>query len=328
MSRTRKRLSPWRAAIPACAAIGLWLVGAHGAMARDANAEAVAKAQAMVAATDLRCTVEEARVATPEETGGGGGRRGGGHGGGGMGGGSGASPEGGGATPRETRPPAYEVACHEGLGFILMSPRAPLKSPTGPGYMNCLEAKAGADRLVFPYECHLTENRDQTPGVRTLVTKVGLDCAVTAARGLGHTESNSFFEVACAKNADASSKGRSDTGYVLIAARSASVDAPVSAFSCFDTQANPALRCDLTKVGRTINDLHRFVAKSVPGCVPTQQRLAGFAKSGAEVFEQACRNGAAYLILRADNGALSPPAPCADAALAGKCRLAKAAPTS
>jgi hypothetical protein len=305
------------------AAVLVWFIAAPPATAGDGKDDLVARAQAMIASSGVSCTLVDAGRAERQASGRGSGRHGGRGGGGGGPGGS---------TPADGGPGAYEVACQEGVGFILFGPGrsswaahvassdAPASSSaSAPQVFNCLEAKEAADWDHFPYRCQLKANRDQLRGVQAIAAHVGVDCTVSAARGLGHTADRSFFEIACAKTPRQPVAGPAAFGYVLVTDRAVRSDDSASAVSCIDAQANPRLRCSLTKVGATVEAIRRFVVKSQPDCVPASQRLAGVSKGGGEVFEIACQNGAGYRVHRSDDGAFDALMSCGDPALAGKC---------
>ena len=343
------------AVLAACLAL------AHPAGARETREDAVATVQSLISTTDLHCTPLDARRADPEAiaAGGGrhGGRSGGGMGGGGMGGGDGMGGRGEGGAPgdegaprRPAEPRAYEAACQEGVGFILINPvraehgerghghrhdrgddpgaAGETPAPSAPPrvqYLNCLEAKEGFDKGVLPFACRLKENHDPRPAVQAIASGAGLDCAVDAVRGLGHTEDNSFFEIACARPAGGSSNDALHRGWVLVTARAVLGGRAPAAFSCVDAEINPILKCRLTNVHADIEALRRFVAKTAPGCEPMRERLAGPARAGGDVFEVACRNGEGYMAHRAADGGFDNAVACTDPNLAGQCRLIGAA---
>jgi hypothetical protein len=94
-----------------------------------------------------------------------------------------------------------------------------------------------------------------------------------------------------------------------------------AAYSCYDANDNPNLRCRLTNVGPAIGALRRFVTRSAPGCTAVKERLVGVSRAGGVLFEVACRNGDGYLAHRTESGALDTLTACRDAALGGACRL-------
>jgi hypothetical protein len=268
---------------------------------------------------------------------------------------SGGGPEGGGMPRPEidaegapssrdrSAPLGYEVACRGGLGFVILNPAqrrgsdkrrhtsdAQEDTPIAPApdYLNCLEADTAAERLGSTLRCHLKANRERVEPMQALVSRAGVDCAVSRVRGLGHTETRSFFELACIKGVRGGPPKLSDTGLVFVTSRTVSAAGASAAFPCVDTQANPNLRCSLTNVGPIVEALHRSVARFEPDCVASAQRLAGLSRNGGKVFEIACRNGSSYMLRVADDGSADPPVPCSDPAVAGQCRLAKTPPNS
>ena len=313
-------------------ALGLWLAANRPAVASETPAEASENTQTMVVAAGLNCTVLEAHRAVPETTAGSSGRRGGRMGGaGGSAGGDGRS-----------HPVAYEASCQEGMGFIVLPPRPPhdnghatsaadaneqpAPAPSDPPqYLNCLEAKEAAEKDHFPFQCHLKTNKDQLRLLQKMADDIPLACAITAARGMGHTDEKSFFEIACRKKPENAYKGSSIEGFVLATQRSLQTDKPVTAASCFNTQANPNLRCSLTKVAGIIDTVQRYVVKNAAGCMPGAQRMAGPSPAGGYVFEVSCQSGTSYLVHRANDGAFDTLSDCASAALFGKCLLMKSA---
>ena len=320
----------------AIVAIGLLsLASAAPASARESKADVFEKTRALVAASGVACTLVEAQKAEPETRGGGGRGRGGRMGGGGGGGGDFGRPDGRGG------PAFYEAGCAEGLGFILVvAPPAQAKAEAemqpdaagapaepAPEFMNCLEVKEAADRNAFPVRCGLKSDAKPIGRLQALATQAGLDCSLRAARGLGHTDKLSFFEVACAK-AQPGSKASRDEGYVLVTDRAVRADKTLSALSCYDTQANAATRCELTHVGPVVDALYRYVAKTASGCAPASERLAGYARSGETVFEVHCRSGDGYVARWLGERAFDTLLPCSDKTVQGVCRLKDEAPKS
>jgi hypothetical protein len=134
------------------------------------------------------------------------------------------------------------------------------------------EAEA-AEKDHFPFQCHLKTNKDPLRLLQKMADDIPLACAVTAVRGMGHTTEKSFFEIACRKKPENAYKVSSIDGFVLATQRSLQTDKPVTAASCFNTQANPNLRCTLTKVAGIIDTVQRYVAKNAAGCMPAAMYL-------------------------------------------------------
>lgn len=87
----------------------------------------------------------------------------------------------------------YEVACQEGLGYLVDRPEtiaaaasAPLKA------VDCLAAEAGG------YQCTLTPKPQRVAYVASIAGTSGRQCAVSDARAMGSNATGStFYEVAC-----------------------------------------------------------------------------------------------------------------------------------
>jgi hypothetical protein len=285
---------------------------ASPAAAKD---DPVAEGKGAVAAAGVTCSVTDARYVRAESHRGGGRR--GGRGGGGMGSGGGEA---------DGRAPFIEVACQEGLGYLVerhsgAAGRGAAPVETAPDFLNCLEAKEGYDRGEIMMRCELKPNLDQRQPLRTLAAGVGLPCDVSAVRGLGHTKELSFFELACARSPADTAAHEDPMGYVVVADRLLRPEHAVSAFSCIESQSNPHLKCELTHVGGIVDGLRRYVSKMEKGCTPAAQRLVGPYKTGGQVFEAACADGRSYLAIRQPNADFVDITPCTDPQAVGLCRL-------
>ena len=237
-----------------------------------ANQDLLDKAKAAIAISGIQCDLADAREisltneSAPNSSRGG--RRGGGMGGGGMGGGSrgGGSrfddDSGGGiamAKPGAQRTAIYEVACHEGLGFVVIlgpsgpsgaanSDGAPSQAPAvsdAPKILaepfNCLELEESPDKLARKLRCQLDANKDQSHGLESLVASVNITCPITARHSLGHTEKASFFEIAC----------QNGEGYILTTSRALRFDQTVRAIPCYSVPPDAGMSCTLTDVAGT-----------------------------------------------------------------------------
>jgi hypothetical protein len=300
--------------------------GGPPAFAGDSKGEMLEAARDVVARAGLDCTVVDANRIQAERPARGGRRRGG-VGRGGMGGGMSDGPAEGGmsgpGTSAEGRsePLGYEVACRDGLCFVVLNAgqrhgpgrrrhagdsREDASSRPPPDYLNCLEADAAADRLGPTVRCRLQANRDRVGPVQALVSRAGLDCSVNRVRGLGHTEKQSFFELACIKARGAPPK-LSDTGFVLVTSRTVSAAGELSAFPCFDAQANPGLRCSLTNVGPIVEALHRTLSKSEPDCVATSSASSGSPSMAAGCLKSPAATAPATFCVSATTAPRVPP---------------------
>ncbi len=288
------------------------------ASAAIAKEDPVAEGTAAATAAGVACSVSDARYVRAEARRGGG-RRGGR--GGGMGGGMG-----GGEADASGRAAFIEVACQDGLGYLIQnlhrgSGAKVEPAEAAPDFLNCLEAKEGYDRGELMMRCELKPNADQRPPLKALAASIGLPCDVSAARGLGHTKDLSFFELACTRSPQDIAAHQDPMGYVVVADRQLRPEHPVSALSCIEAQSNSHLKCELTRVDGVVDGLRRYVSKMAPGCVPTAQRLVGPYKPGGQVFEAACADGRGYLAIRQSNADFAEITPCSDPQVASECRL-------
>jgi len=257
------------AAVLLCLSCGL----ASPAAAGQPKDDLIAAAKAEVSAATLPCSVVDARLVQPDFPHGASGRRGGRGGGDSRGGGD--------AAPRTA---FIEVACQEGLGYLIVEPRAhrarkadpavdattvPTLTNAAPQFLNCLEADEASRRGELPARCELKLNADQRRGLQTLAVRVGLACDIQAARGLGHTEDYAFFEIACAKSPESIADHRDPDDYILVADRLLRADHAASTFSCFEAESNPHLKCEMAHVSDIVSALRRYVAKTQAGCTPS-----------------------------------------------------------
>ncbi len=327
---------------------GLACMAAASAMAADSHEELMGWAHAAIKASGVVCTPTDARrawmigegrsagrLASHRESGARGSRKDGGAGPGGFA--SGLGGQGLGSFVAD-RPMFVEVACAEGLGYLIpMEQRpqvsanhdvtdraastAPKASPTQ--FMNCLEAGEASSKGVFPLHCELKANADQRAALQSLATHLGVECTIEAARGMGHNEALSFFEIACVRSAAAQKAGVAPIGYVIAADRAFRADHANAVMTCFETQGHSKLQCQLTHVDQIVAALHRFVTKNDAACAVRGQRLLGLTREGDQVFETACVNGKGYLAVRRDKDVFTDLIACDAPAAARACRLTR-----
>jgi hypothetical protein len=165
---------------------------------------------------------------------------------------------------------AYEVACGNGMGYLLAS-----QGVEKPIAVSCFAAAATrADSMAkgerSDVYCQLAANKDLRAMAASLVTESGTSCTVNNFRWFGlaastHTE---YTEVECGDG----------NGYLLRAQQDQS-GARVSAVSCQDA-AKQGLRCRLTDGGPvavpvTMQTFRDALKENGVSCEPTQMRLIG-----------------------------------------------------
>jgi hypothetical protein len=165
---------------------------------------------------------------------------------------------------------AYEVACSNGMGYLLASLGA-----EKPIAVSCFAAAATrADGIARGEKsdvyCQLAANKDLKAMAASLMTAAGTSCTVNDLRWFGlaaatHTE---YTEVDCGDG----------NGY-LLKAQQYEPAAQVSAVSCREA-AKQGLKCHLTDGGPvaapvTMQTFRDALKEAGVSCEPTQMRLVG-----------------------------------------------------
>ncbi len=167
----------------------------------------------------------------------------------------------------------YEVACHEGAGYILRLPKAAGGAPIA-----TMCAVFGSASQV---KCELIAPEQQMAAIDRLVAASGKPCTVKGRRYVGSTaDLSDFFEVACTEGG----------GYILQADSHGKVQ---QAIDCVKA-VNLAGGCTLTDVRQAETEqdaVYTDLAKK-SGFDCTVSKYADFPPraDGAEVVELACSN--------------------------------------
>jgi hypothetical protein len=145
---------------------------------------------------------------------------------------------GSGATPDQ-----YEVACVEGLGYLINN----LAGKT-PSVRLCLDAmnagvagsgRAGAGRTMEP--CLLPGNSAdaERSAVTSYIAKTdaSASCELDRLRVIGHSAKATYIEVSC--------RSGSGSGYILSGSYPLRPDQPVQAINCAALPADSAIKCQL-----------------------------------------------------------------------------------
>jgi hypothetical protein len=349
------------------------------ALAADEGITEKARKKGMKAAPELiqslgiKCTLSDARLienktrssfagaalSVTNRSVGGGGPGGGGPppgGGGGPPGGGGGGPDGGG----DSGPPPgggsmggfnakqYEVACTEGLGYVITdsvgkSPAeavlclemdgaqpngqggpggppgggpngAPGGGPGGPEGGMGGGLPPGGPAGSASANCQLPGNANQAAGMIPFLLKAGIQqCTPSRVRGIGHSASRSFIEVACDDNA---------SGYILATTLSPDVNKEVQASACADLAADSNIRCKLTDPNAALKVADDLVRQSDKACKVTDRRMFGTNDAGDKFYEVACAEGTGYIVQQTSEGKLGQMATCEEiGTMAGGCQL-------
>jgi hypothetical protein len=218
----------------------------------------------------------------------------------------------GGATDAKTKvkTEGYEVACNEGMGFVILSASGAAK----PQVQTCLEtARLGPDGKPSNIACKLPENRDQTKALQPFLAKASVDCVSTKARAIGSTADQMFFEVAC----------ENGKGYILATGVPATVDKPIQVDPCLAFEAGNQLACTLTDASGQLNTVvDSLAAKSGKNCAVKGRRYILSSKAGDNYYEVSCNDGKGYVLQEASNGSLTNTIDCGQADnIGGGCKM-------
>lgn len=161
----------------------------------------------------------------------------------------------------------YEVACSEGLGYIIDRPATGAAKAT-----DCLAADAGG------FDCRLTPKATRTAFIARIAAGSNRPCTVADGRYMGASASGAaYYEVACGGT----------QGYVLETKNGAFV----RAFDCLEA-AGIGEGCKLTNISAVVEQregayLQALRAKGIP-CNGTEFRLLGKDSRQRDVVEFTC----------------------------------------
>ena len=183
----------------------------------------------------------------------------------------------------------YEVACTEGLGYLIQLGQAGASTQA----LDCLvvgeAAKAAqAAGRTGAAQCQLPGNANPAQGLQPLVAGAGRSCTVSNARYVGsRPNGGTLYEVACAQGA----------GFVL---ERPTTGAPTVS-TCLSVAGSPAA-CTLTTTAQLVSTIAPVAAQSRRPCTVTQVRAAGRdPQSQNDVLEVGCEPGRPGYLLEVNN---------------------------
>lgn len=234
-------------------------------------------APALVAAAQLPCTVTDARL---------------------MGEGTG---------PDKVKTTYYEVACKEGLGYVLAAKE---KNPVPTAYDCVVMATPGPDGKPNPSACKLPANADPAAGLTPVMAKTGRACSVDKARYIGSSAEQSFYEVACHEGG----------GYILQWPKAPGATPVASMCLAFGPDSN--VKCELTPPEQQMAVVDQLAAASGKNCQVKNRRYLGSTPDHDDFFEIACADGKGYMLEADSTGKLKQAVDCAKAQnIGGGCTL-------
>jgi len=222
----------------------------------------------------------------------------------------------GGTTDTKTGKPVtyYEVACAGAMGYVLVDHGAGV----APSWANCpdqakVDATTGKANAAA---CYLPGNLDNKALLAPYVAASKVNCQISDARGIGHGESASYFEVACAN----------DRGYIVKTSAPPRLDQPVQLITClaFSDPSSP-VSCKLSTPAAQLAAVDALAAQSGKNCQVKDRRYLVTAQDMSNYYEVACTDGKGWVLQESADGKLAQVIGC-DAAggIAGGCTLTNA----
>ena len=201
----------------------------------------------------------------------------------------------------------YEVACKEGLGFVLaVKDKAPAPTP-----YDCIAMSGKTpDGKPNNLACILPANLRVAPQLQAYMDKSGRDCTVNNVRYLGSNTEKSFYEASCAAGG----------GYTLEMNHDYS-GKPV-AVNCADYDVAAAVHCTLSARADQVATVDKVAAASGKPCTVKDRRFIGATDDGSEYREFACTDGSGFVTKSDPSGKFLEATDCIKAAnIAGGCTL-------
>jgi hypothetical protein len=211
----------------------------------------------------------------------------------------------------KTQSTFYELACKGAEGFIFGEPAK--KSKYAMVIYSCLEAATSKSAFKFGATCRLPENADPKAGIAALIASDHPGCAMTDARGVGHTDASTVLEVACQGGA----------GYVVEASYPLSLAKPAKFTPCAGLRPDMHTQCALTDAAAANAYVTSLPARAGKTCAVANHRYVGFGNDGDDYYEVACAGGGG-LMLDVDAAGDVYPTACVQADyIGGGCKLTK-----
>jgi hypothetical protein len=199
----------------------------------------------------------------------------------------------------------YEVACDQGLGYIVVADPA----KPAPTLATCYEANkaAGPKGQPSPLACKLPANLDLQAQLPVYVAKARSGCVIEKSRYIGASPTKTFIELAC----------QGGTGFIMITGAPANLSVDVEMSNCLNYEAGGTVGCELTDRATQLAVVDTLVASSGKACTVKDKRYVLTTRTGSNWYEAACDNGAGYMIEQASTGGLARALACADADFVG-----------
>jgi hypothetical protein len=206
---------------------------------------------------------------------------------------------------------SYEVACKEGLGYVVI---AKDKIPV-PTVFDCVIAGTPTpDGKPSSFACKLPGNHHPSAGLQAFVSKSGRACTVGKTRYVGSTPTENIYEVTCAEGG----------GYLLENSKDYS-GAVAKATNCVDYDPAGNIKCTLISRPEQYAAIDKIVATSGKPCAIKDRRYVGSTSDGSDYYEFACNDGSGFMLKASLAGKFEEAVECSKAGgIAGGCTLSDA----
>jgi len=208
----------------------------------------------------------------------------------------------------------YEVACTGAMGYVIVDKGA----GEAPAWANCPDqAKADATGKPNPAACFLPGNLDNRVLLTPYVVAAKGNCTVSDARGIGHGDNASYFEVAC-------TNGR---GYIVKTSAPPRLDQPIQLITCLAfTDPSATIACKLSTPAAQLAAVDVLAGQSGKACQVKDRRYMVTGQDMSNYYEIACADGKGWVLQETADGKLGQVIGC-DAAggINGGCTLTNGA---
>ena len=247
---------------------------APGAISQKDRDRGMAEAPALAKAAGLACNITEARFTVADS---------------------------------KTKTNYFEVACDQGLGYIVaQDPAKP-----APQLFPCFDAekkvKAGDKEVDSPLKCKLAGNANLNAQLGPYLAKAGKNCTPTGVRYIGASPTKTYIEVACGPGA----------GFVVETGSPANLTGDVKVNSCIGFAPEDTRACQLTDRAAQLAVVDQLVAGSGKTCAVKDKRYVLSTTTGANWFEVSCQAGDGYMLEQLADGKNGKTVACADADFVG-----------
>ena len=202
----------------------------------------------------------------------------------------------------------YEVACQEGMGYMIIAKK---KSPDAPQAYSCMMTSApGPDGKPSSLACKLPANAHPELGLQPLIAQTGHSCQIDKARLVGLGSNQTYYEIAC----------KDGEGYILQVPQKAGGPAMI-ATTCLAFGPESKVKCTLSDPAGQLGVVNALAA-ATGKCTLKDKRYVATDAASSDYFEVSCTDGKGYILHADASGHLKETIDCAVASgIAGGCTM-------